>query len=175
MKDKPLIEKICWMSATNLKTGRPAPKIGSLNSEHVREAIQRLKEEINDLDLSPEASIQDYLVEAQDRIDKIFGDFSTGQSPTENHSPRCRSNGNSEGNALILGSTPSSADTQTQDFGFSAIGTKKNWKDSDEKTCATLPTYCLICGLPANECCCANKVPDILRRIFPKEKEVKES
>lgn len=44
-----------------------------IKMEDVRECFRLLKEEIDKIDLPKESSIQDYLVEAQERIDKLAG------------------------------------------------------------------------------------------------------
>lgn len=40
----------------------------------IKQAVKELKEKIDKIDLDPRASIQDYLVVAQDIIDEKFGD-----------------------------------------------------------------------------------------------------
>ncbi len=43
-------------------------------NEVIKQAVKELKEEIDKIDLDPACSIQDYLIEAQDKINKKFGE-----------------------------------------------------------------------------------------------------
>ncbi len=50
------------------------PVIHGIDPEEVKEFIKKLKDKIDNLDIEEECSIQDYLVECQNIINKLAGD-----------------------------------------------------------------------------------------------------